>query len=78
MKLLSRSNPTLCHRSTSGIAQQQQELVSSDETDEALAIHYVIEALAVNDATRQTESGRDDDARPMRKRKRKAPDYLRY
>jgi ankyrin repeat protein len=63
MYLHLRSHPTLCQRSTSGIAQQQ---LVSPTTEQPGG-----EALTVNDdASSQTESERiDDDARPTRKRK---------
>jgi hypothetical protein len=62
-----RSNPTLCHRSTSGIAQQQQESATTEHN---------AESWVSNDAIyTQTECGQDENDRP--KRKRKTPDYLR-
>jgi hypothetical protein len=61
-----RSNPTLCHRLTVGVAQQQQESATAEHNAESW----------VSNDTTQTECGQDDNDRPKRKRKRSV--YLRY
>jgi hypothetical protein len=70
MYLHLRSNPALCHRSTtnSSIPQQHQRESASTSTE------HDTQLLVVNNAT-HTETARDNHARPSRKRK--APDYLR-